>query len=76
MNQLAPINSPLSLPEIVTAAGERAQLRFLEFFAESIRNASTRRAYAGAVGEFLTWCEGRGIASIAAAQSLHVIFCR
>ena len=60
------------LPTIVIAAGERAQLRFLEFFAASIRNANTRRAYAGAVGEFLTWCEGRGVASIAAVQPLHV----
>jgi len=57
---------------MISAAGENAQLRFLEFFAASIRNVHTRRAYAGAVGEFLTWCEGRGVASIAAIQPLHV----
>jgi site-specific recombinase XerD len=61
-----------ALPVIVTAAGERAQLRFLEFFAASIRNPHTRRAYAGAVSEFLAWCEERGVASIAAVQPLHV----
>jgi len=71
VNQLVPI-SPQSLPAIVIAAGEGAQLRFVEFFAASIRNAHTRRAYAGAVGEFLAWCEGRGVTSIAAVQPLHV----
>ena len=29
------------------------QLRFLEFFAASIRNPNTRRSYGRAVGEFL-----------------------
>ena len=72
MNQLVPLASPPSLPSIVVAAGESAQIRFLEFFAASIRNANTRRAYAGAVGEFLIWCEGRGVASIMAVQPLHV----
>jgi site-specific recombinase XerD len=72
MNQLVPLATSETLPAIVTAAGERAQLRFLEFFAASIRNTHTRRAYAGAVAEFLAWCEGRGVASIAAVQPLHV----
>jgi site-specific recombinase XerD len=72
MNQLVPLTSSQALPAIVTAAGEGAQIRFLEFFAASIRNAHTRRAYAGAVGEFLAWCESKGVASIAAVQPLHV----
>jgi site-specific recombinase XerD len=72
MNQLVPIVTSQTLPAIVAAAGEAAQLRFLEFFAASIRNVHTRRAYAGAVGEFLGWCEGRGVASITAVQPLHV----
>jgi site-specific recombinase XerD len=72
MNQLVPLSSAQNLPAIVTAAGEVAQLRFLEFFAASIRNAHTRRAYAGAVAEFLAWCEDKGVASIAAVQPLHV----
>jgi site-specific recombinase XerD len=61
-----------TMPAIVTAAGDGASIRFLEFFAASIRNAHTRRAYAGAVAEFLTWCEGRGVVSITAIQPLHV----
>ena len=72
MNQLVPIGSSSAVPAIVMAAGGAAQLRFLEFFAASIRNPHTRRAYARAVGEFLTWCEGRGVASIAVVQPLHV----
>jgi site-specific recombinase XerD len=61
-----------ALPALVAAAGDAAQLRFLEFFAASIRNPHTRRAYGRAVTEFLTWCEERGVASIAAVQPLHV----
>ncbi|MGH7022038.1 MAG: hypothetical protein ACREEB_00455, partial [Caulobacteraceae bacterium] len=72
MNQLIPITNSPALPAIVTAAGDAAQRRFLEFFAASIRNPNTRRAYSRAVGEFLAWCEGRGVASIAAVQQLHV----
>lgn len=56
----------------MTVAGERAHLRFLEFLAGSIRNAHTRRAYAGAVAEFLAWCEGRGVISVADVHPLHV----
>jgi hypothetical protein len=41
---LAPVRS-LAVPAIVTAAGERASMRFLEFFAANIRNPHTRRAY-------------------------------
>ncbi len=66
------IQNRAQLPTIVATAGERAQIRFLEFFAANIRNANTRRAYARAVTDFLAWCEGRGVVSIAAIQPLHV----
>jgi integrase/recombinase XerC len=49
MNQLVPI-SARALPALVAAAGERAGMRFLEFFAANIRNPHTRRAYARASG--------------------------
>lgn len=71
MNQFVPLNSP-ALPAIVASAGESVAIRFLEFFAGTIRNPHTRRAYGRAVGSFLAWCEGRGVASIAAVQPLHV----
>ncbi len=71
MNQLAPLPSSI-LPFLITAAGERAGLRFLEFFAANIRNANTRRAYGRAVAEFLAWCSDAGVSSISAVQPLHV----
>ncbi len=71
MNQLTSLSSP-ALPAIVATAGEGASIRFLEFFAGTIRNPHTRRAYGRAVGSFLAWCEGRGVASIASVQPLHV----
>ena len=52
MNQLAPLPSSV-LPALVAAAGERASIRFLEFFAANIRNPHTRRAYARAAEKFL-----------------------
>jgi site-specific recombinase XerC len=60
------------LPALVIAAGERAGVRFLEFFASAIRNPHTRRAYARAAGEFLAWCGEVGVSSITAVQPLHV----
>jgi site-specific recombinase XerD len=71
VNQLVALPT-LSAPALVTAAGERAGVRFLEFFASNIRNPNTRRAYAHAVGEFLAWCAGAGVTSITAVQPLHV----
>src|ERR1700693_6057090 len=72
MNQLAPIGASPILPALIAAAGERASLRFLEFFAANIRNPHTRRAYSRAVAEFMTWCEDNGVTSITAVQPLHV----
>jgi site-specific recombinase XerD len=71
MNQLVPITSG-RLPELVTAAGDRAGTRFLEFFAANIRNPHTRRAYARAADEFLAWCAAAGVLSIGAVQPVHV----
>jgi len=73
MSQLVSSPPPvLALPALVTAAGDRAQRRFLEFFAAAIRNPHTRRAYGRAVAEFLAWCERHGVPSLAAVQPLHV----
>jgi site-specific recombinase XerD len=60
------------VPALVAVAGERAALRFLEFFAANIRNPHTRRAYSRAVADFMAWCEGNGVTSITAVQPLHV----
>jgi hypothetical protein len=61
-----------ALPALVAAAGERASMRFLEFFAANIRNPHTRRAYARAADEFLGWCASAGVPSIGAVQPVHV----
>lgn len=62
----------VTVPALVVAAGERAYVRFLEFFASEIRNLHTRRAYARAAGDFLLWCAGASVASITEVQPLHV----
>jgi integrase/recombinase XerC len=71
MNQLVPLVAHAA-PALIAAAGDRAQLRFLEFFTANIRNPHTRRAYAQATWEFLTWCETAGVHSICAVQPMHV----
>ena len=60
------------MPTLIAAAGERASLRFLEFFAANIRNPHTRRAYVRAVSGFLAWCDEHGVSWITAVQPLHV----
>src|SRR5271165_7110178 len=60
------------VPALIAASGERASLRFLEFFASTIRNPHTRRAYGRAAADFLTWCEDHGVAQITGVQPLHV----
>ena len=73
MNQLAPLPSPtLALPALIASADETARRRFLEFFAVTIRNPHTRRAYARAAGDFLAWIAARGVSSLAGVQPLHV----
>jgi site-specific recombinase XerC len=72
MSQLVTLNGNAT-PGLIVAAGERAAMRFIEFFASAIRNPHTRRAYARAAGDFLVWCAGAGVASITAVQPLHVV---
>jgi site-specific recombinase XerC len=72
VNYPVPFTEATSMPALVASAGERAGIRFLEFFASAIRNPHTRRAYARASGDFLAWCAQTGVASITAVQPLHV----
>jgi site-specific recombinase XerD len=60
------------VPALIAAAGARAGMRFVEFFAANIRNPHTRRAYYRAAEEFLGWCAEAGVPSIAAVQPVHV----
>ena len=61
----------LVLPPLIVDAGPAAVEKFLEFFAARIANRRTRAAYGRAVGQFLAWCEARGLA-LAAVAPLHV----
>lgn len=73
MNPLVlPATVTNALPALVSHAGERAGMRFLEFFTANIRNPNTRRAYARATQEFLTWCQAVGVPSLADVAPLHV----
>ena len=72
MGIVVTLQATATLPAIVANAGERAGIRFLEFFASTIRNPHTRRAYGHAVADFLAWCAHQGVASIVDVQPLHV----
>jgi integrase/recombinase XerD len=65
-------NTGAAVPALIAAAGERASIRFLEFFTVNIRNPNTRAAYGRAAGAFLLWCEDRGIIGLAQVQPVHV----
>jgi integrase/recombinase XerD len=65
-------STELYLPALIAGAGNRAALRFLEFFTVNIRNKNTRAAYARAAGAFLRWCEGQGIGELGRVQPVHV----
>ena len=67
---LAP-RAELVLPRLIVDAGPAAVEKFLEFFAARIANRRTRAAYGRAVGQFLAWCEARGLA-LTAVSPLHV----
>ena len=69
---ILPDSAARAVPAPVAAAGDTAVLRYVEFFAASLRNPHTRRAYGRAAAEFLAWCGEQGVASVAAVQSLHV----
>ena len=59
------------LPQVIVDAGPAAVGRFLEFFAGRIANTRTRAAYGRAVGQFLGWCEARGL-GLRDVSPLHV----
>ncbi len=53
-------STDLQLPALIAGAGDRAALRFVEYFTVNIRNRNTRAAYARAASDLLGWCEGQG----------------
>ena len=61
----------LVLPQMIVDAGPEAVKGVLEFFAARIANPRTRAAYGRAVGQFLGWCEARGL-QLRDVSPLHV----
>ena len=61
----------LVVPSPVMAEGERAAVRYVEFFTAQIRNPNTRTAYARAASAFFAWCEAHGL-PMRAVQPVHV----
>ena len=62
----------LVLPLLIADAPPQAQRRFFEFFAATIRNAHTRRAYARGVCDFLDWCSDHSVVALGQIEPLHV----
>lgn len=60
-----------SLP-IIADAPQCTRTRFMEFFAANIRNANTRRAYARAARDCLTWCAGQGVRNLIDITPIHI----
>ena len=70
---LPSLNLPsLTLPPIIAEASPHVHMRFLEFFSANIRNPHTRRAYAKAARDFLSWCFGHGVRNLADIAPIHV----
>lgn len=59
------------IPAAVSRAGPRAEERFVEYFAASIRNVNTRMAYLRAVKKFFAWAEERRL-ELRGIRPLHV----
>lgn len=79
MNNLLPLSAPGDrlaghnhAPALVAASGPDAERRFWEFFAVTIRNPNTRRAYASATAGFCAFMEVGGLADLCAVRPVHV----
>ncbi|MEM9128283.1 MAG: tyrosine-type recombinase/integrase [Pseudomonadota bacterium] len=80
MNEIVPETSnaiqlgkaQLTVPALITDAGEHAAKRFIEFFIATIRNRNTREAYGRAVRDFFDWCDEHGIGPLIDIEAIHV----
>lgn len=68
---ILPPSHSITLPALVTDAGDHAARRLLQFFTAEIRNPNTRAAYARAVARFDRWCADHQF-SLAALTPFHV----
>jgi integrase/recombinase XerD len=59
------------VPALLSAAGDRAAFRLLEFLTANIRNPNTRKAYSRAIWRFSNWCD-RHAHRLDQLTSLHI----
>jgi integrase len=71
LDEVAHFDAKSFLPGIVRQAGPKAEEKFAEFFAASIRNVNTRMAYLKAVRKFFAW-PGIKRLRLEHIRSLHV----
>jgi hypothetical protein len=64
--------SGLPILAMIAGAGERASLRFIDFFTANIRNPNTRAAYGVVVRNFFAWFELQGLAELSEIRTHHV----
>ena len=67
----APATYQASVPSLF-GRDEASAKRTFEFFAVSIRNPNTRKAYARAAADFAAWCEAHEINDVRQVQPVHV----
>lgn len=60
------------VPALISAAGQAAGERFIEYFTANIRNKNTRAAYHRCVSNFFDWCELRKLAALSSIKPVHV----
>ena len=65
-------NSCNLAPAVVERTGDRAVVRFVEFFVVAINNKNTRDAYYHACCRFFVWCENQHISDVSAVEPIHV----
>ena len=69
--ELIRLDAKSILPAVISRAGPRAEEKFAEFFAATIRNVNARMAYIRAVKKFFAWVEGRCL-GLTQIRPLHV----
>src|SRR5712671_3259359 len=54
----------IAVPDPVCELGNAGMQRFLDFFSVHLQNKHTRRAYARAIGDFISSCEKKSLAAV------------
>ena len=58
---VTPLPAAHLIPTLISAAGDDASWRYIDFFTSNIRNPNTHRAYARACNRFFAWCDDGGL---------------